>query len=122
MQLTTVIHFQLNRMRGHAKARDLLHLQANVSVDHVIREHAATSQKLAILVQMLHGHIERMTYRGDVLRLFGLEIVEILVSRIARVELVLNSIQPRHHHCGKRKVRVGAGIRETHFDAPCLGI
>jgi hypothetical protein len=38
------------------------------------------------------------------------------------VDLVLNAVQPRHHHGGKGKVRIGGGVGEAHLDARALGL
>src|SRR6188474_1060615 len=103
---TAVVHVELDRMSGHAEARDFLCLQSDVSIDHVVGEHAAPGQELAILVEVFECHVERVAHRRDVLRFFGLEIVEILVRRIAGVDLVLNSVEARHHHGRESEVRV----------------
>src|SRR6187200_1975762 len=103
---TAVVHVELDRMSGHAEARDFLCLQSDVSIDHVVGEYAAPGQELAILVEMLERHVERVAHRRDVLRFFGLEVVKILVRRIAGVDLVLNAVETRHHHGGESEVRV----------------
>src|SRR5580658_8737493 len=48
-----VVQLELHRMRGHAKARDLLELQSHVGVDHVVGEHAPAGEELAIPVEVL---------------------------------------------------------------------
>src|SRR6188508_2924976 len=58
-----VVHVELDRMSGHAEARDFLCLQSDVSVDHVVGEHTTARQELAVLVEVLEGHVERMTHR-----------------------------------------------------------
>ena len=37
-------------MRGHAEARDILHLERDIGVDQVVGEHAATGEELAVLI------------------------------------------------------------------------
>src|SRR6187549_1224653 len=115
-----VVHVELDRMSRHAEARDFLCLQSDVSIDHVVGEHATAGQELAVLVEVLEGHVERMTHRRDVLRFFRLEVVQILVGRFARMDLVLNAVEAGHHHGGKREVRIRGRVRETHFDAARL--
>ncbi len=61
-----------------------------------------------------------MTHCWNVLRFLGLEVVEVLVRRIAGVDLVLNAVESGHHHGGEREVRIRARIGETHFDTPRL--
>ncbi len=42
VRLQTVVHIEFSRMSRHAQARDILHLEADVRIDHIVREHAAT--------------------------------------------------------------------------------
>ena len=49
-------------------------------------------------------------------RLFRLEVVEILVDRIAGVNLAVHTVQSRHQHRGKREIRIASRIGEAHFD------
>ena len=50
------------------------------------------------------------------------EVVQILVDRIAGVNLVLNAIETGHQHRSESQVGIGGRIRETHFDAAPLGV
>ena len=50
--LDTVIHFELDRMRGHAQTSHFIHLQRDEGIDKVVGEYTATGQELAILVQV----------------------------------------------------------------------
>ena len=59
-----------------------------------------------------------MTNRRNALRLFRLEIVEILVKRVTRMDLVLDAVESGQEHRTKREIRVRGRIRETDFDAP----
>src|SRR5487761_716387 len=58
-----VVQLHLHRVGRHAKPRHLLHLQADVSVDHVIGEYAAAGEELAILVEIVDRHVERVADR-----------------------------------------------------------
>ncbi|MEY3839648.1 MAG: hypothetical protein RIR08_381, partial [Pseudomonadota bacterium] len=109
-------------MGGHAEPRDFLHLQIDVGVEQVVGEHAAAGEELAVLVEVLERHVERMAHRRDVLRFFGLEIVQIFVRRVARVDLVLDAVEAGHHHRRECEVRIRGRIREAHFDATCLRV
>ena len=71
-------------MRAHAQPRDFLHLEPDVRVDHVVGEDAAFLEEAAVLVERLKRHVERVADRRDVLGFLGLEVVEILVRRVAR--------------------------------------
>jgi len=71
---------------------------------------------------MLECHVERMAHRRDVLRLLGLEIVQIFVCRIAGVNLVLDAVEARHHHGGEGEVGIRRRIREAYFDTTRLRV
>ena len=45
-----VIHVEFNRMRGHSKPCDLLHLEVDVGIDHAVAKDATAGEELAILV------------------------------------------------------------------------
>src|SRR6202035_1279468 len=78
-----VVQLQLYRVRGHAEFRDLLQLEVGVGVDDVVGEHAAAGEELTVFVEVLERHVERVAHGRNVLRLLGLEVVEVLVGRIA---------------------------------------
>src|SRR4029079_188373 len=115
-----VVHLVLDRMRRHPEASDLLHLELDVRVEHVVGEDAAAGKELAVAGKAVERLVERrarMRHLGGFLRL---EIVEILVHRIARMDLVLHAVKSRHQHRGKREVRIARRIREAHLDAAAL--
>jgi hypothetical protein len=117
-----VVHVELDRVGGHAEARDLLHLQRDVGVDHVVAEHAAAGQELAILVQVLERLVERRAHGRDLRVFFRRQVVQVLVGRFARVDLVLHAVQARHHHGGEARYGLAVRIREAHFDAAALRV
>ena len=104
-------------MRRHAEARHFLMLERQVGVDHFVGENATAGQELAIFVKILKRLIKRMTDGWDLRVLFGGQIVQVLIRRIAWIDLVLNSIKTRHHHGRKAEVGVAQGIREAALDA-----
>lgn len=53
-----VIHIELDRMSSHAQARDILHLELNVCIDHVVTEHTPSGKEFAVLVQALQRLIQ----------------------------------------------------------------
>ena len=53
-----VIHVEFNRMRGHSKPCDLLHLEVDVGIDHAVAKDATAGEELAILVEIIEGHVE----------------------------------------------------------------
>jgi len=69
-----------------------------------------------ILLQVVEGLIQAPRHRANLRRFLGLEIVQILLSRLSRVDLVLDPVQSGHQHGRKRQIRIGRWIREAHFD------
>ena len=57
---------------------------------------------------------------GTFFAFFRRQIVQILVDRLARMDLVLHAVQACHQHRGEAQVRIGRRIREAHFDAARL--
>src|SRR5271165_4048574 len=56
-----VIHVEFDGVGGHAEARDFFHLERGVGVEHVIGEHPAPSQKVAVTLEVLDRLLERGT-------------------------------------------------------------
>ena len=48
LELEAVVHVVFDRMRRHPETRDLLHLERDVGIDHVVGEYAALGEKCAI--------------------------------------------------------------------------
>src|SRR5262249_4424395 len=115
-----VVHVELDRMRRHREARDLLLLQADVRVDQRVGQHAAGLEEAAVLVERLERLHQRVGHGRNLLLLLGLEVVEVLVRRRTRVELVLDAVEAGHHHRDEAVVRVRRAVREADLDAPGL--
>ncbi len=94
-------------MRGHPQARDILRLEIDVSIEQIIREHVPGLEELAILIEGGKRLIEGEGHMLQVLFLLGRQIVEVLIERIARMDLVLNAVEAGHEHGRERQVRVG---------------
>ena len=52
-------------MRRHAEARDFLHLEFDVGVNHLVGEHAAAGEEFAIFVQIVERLVERRAHRWN---------------------------------------------------------
>ena len=48
------------------------------------------------------------------------QVVQILVHRVAGVDLVTDAVEARHQQCRIAQIGVGEGIGETEFNALCL--
>src|SRR5215475_9746596 len=51
----TVIHIELDRVRHHLEPLYLFHLQLEIGIDRVVREHVALLQEGAVLVERFAG-------------------------------------------------------------------
>src|SRR5690242_14275085 len=58
-----VVHLVFDRMRRHPEARDLLHLEFDVRVDHVVGEDAAARHELAVAVEAVERLVERCAWK-----------------------------------------------------------
>jgi hypothetical protein len=79
-----VVHVELDRVRGHAEARDFVHLQLDVGVEHVVGEHAALGQEGAVLVQVLQRLVQAVADGRHQLVFFRRQVVQVLGGGFAR--------------------------------------
>src|SRR5262245_1510174 len=91
-RLRRVVHVELDRVGGHAKARDLIHLERRVCVEHFCGEHTAAREELPVLVEAFERHFEGRADVRDLFRLLGRQVIHVLVERVARMDLVLHAI------------------------------
>src|SRR5690606_4850635 len=88
-----VVHVELDRVGGHAQTLHFAFLLGQVGIDHVVAEHAAAGQELAVLVQRLERLVQRRAHGRDLGVFFRRQVVQVLVGRIAGVDLVLHAVQ-----------------------------
>ncbi len=92
-----IVHVEFDRVRGHLEALDFGHLQLDEAVDEVVVEHAAGLEERAVLVEIFQRFAERTADRRDRLQLFLRQIIEVLVHRRTRINLVLDAIEAASH-------------------------
>ena len=90
-------------------------------LDDIAGEDVAFEQKVVVFLQGIERGFERSGTARDLGQLFGGKVVEILVERLARVDLVHDAIEARHQHRREGQVRIAGGIGEADFDALGLG-
>ena len=56
--LEAVVHVELDRVRGHAQARDVFHLEVDVAVDHLVGENVAGGEEVTVGVERLECLVE----------------------------------------------------------------
>src|SRR5438445_7624281 len=100
-------------MRGHLEALDFGHLQFDEAVDEVVVEYAAVLEERAVLVETFQRLAQATAYRRDRLEFFLRQIVEILIHRRTRIELVPDAVEARHQHRREGEVWIGHRIGET---------
>src|SRR5688572_4789576 len=105
--LDVVVQVEFVRMRTE---RYLLELPGPLVLDPVLdqifREDVAPQQVLVIRLERVE-HLAQAARRGlNLGRLLGLELVDVLVDRRRRLDLVLNAIQAGHQACREAQVRV----------------
>jgi len=85
----------------------ILLLERHIAIDNIIGEYAAGFEEVSILVQFFQCLIQREGNLWNLGLFLGRQVVKILVHRLARMNLVLDTIEPGHHQCAEGKVGVG---------------
>ena len=92
------VEIEVERRHGHLRTEDFLALQGDVRVDHVVREDPAFEEEVAVGVERVERNFERRGDGRDLRVFFGRQIVEVLVGRFARMDLVFDPVaaKPRY--------------------------
>src|SRR5262249_39057334 len=97
-----VIEKELVRDRPEVDRGQLaLALVGDPGLDHVRGEDVAPEQPGVVLLQGVEHLAERAGGALDLLGLLGLEVVQVLVDRLARVDLVLDAVEAGHQLGGE---------------------
>ena len=93
--------------------RDLLvagHSQVDDRLDHVLREDSVEEARVAL--EALDGleQAARELLDPELPPLLWGELVDVLVDRVPRVELLLDAVEPGRDDCREREVGVGRGV------------
>src|SRR5574343_246795 len=120
-ELAAVVQIELDRVGRHANLVHFFHLQGQVGIDPVVGEDTTLGQEVTILVQGSQGLFQGSADGRNLCIFFRRQIVQVLGSRIARVDLVLNTVQAGHQQGREAQVRIGDRIREAGFDTASLG-
>src|ERR1019366_4677533 len=121
--LNVVIEKELVRRGAHPdRIEFLVAFELEPLVDRVLREHVALDQELVVLLDGVERLFKAARHVRDVFELLGRKTVDVLVHRIARVDLVLDPVDTGHQHRAEREVRVAARVRETDLHAAGLRV
>src|SRR4029079_2150751 len=113
-ELTLVVEVQreLVRVRTQPERVHLvLTLVVDPGLDDLRREHVALEEERMVALEGLQRLVERARRLRHVLELFRSQGVDVLVERLARVELVLDTVEAGHQHDREREVRVRRRVR-----------
>ena len=109
-------------MRSDADRLDLVRLLVpDPGVDDVGREHVAAQQELVVGLEGFERGFERARGGRHVVELFGLEVVDVLVERLAGPELVLDAVEDGHQHGREEQVGIGGAVGPAILDPPAPG-
>src|SRR5215831_18687941 len=115
--LAVVIQEKLVRVRPQGDRIDLLRpLVAKPRIDQILREHAALQQERMVGLERRERLGEASRRVLDVLPLRRLELVEVHVHRLRRLDLVAQPVQPRHQQRGEGEVGIARRIGCTELD------
>src|SRR5450432_4761435 len=102
---------ELVRVRAEADGVDLvLALVVEPGLDELRREDVALEQEGVILLERVQRRVEGAGRLRHVLRLLGRQVVDVLVERLAGVDLVLDAVEAGHQHGREGQVRVGRRV------------
>src|SRR4051794_22955541 len=91
-----IVHLEFDGMGGVLESINLPHLEFDVAVDEVVVEHAAFLEEGTVAVHRFECLTQTAAYRGNLAQLFRWQRIQILVHRLARMDLVLDSVESRH--------------------------
>src|SRR3990172_11028506 len=94
----------------------VLSLVLDPGVDGVLGEDIALQEELMVGLKGIKDLIKTARQGLDSLGLFRLQLIEILVDRLARVDLLLDAVDPPHQHGAERQIGVAAWIRSPELD------
>src|SRR5438128_2442452 len=95
----------------------VLALVVDPRLDHVRREDVALQQPVVGLLEVVEHDAEVAGELLDLLRLGGRQLVEVLVDRLTRIDLVGDPVEPRHQARRERQIRVAGVIGGAELDA-----
>jgi hypothetical protein len=113
-----VVQLELVRVRAQADRVDLVGaLVVDPGLDEVLGEHAALEQVVVVGLERVEHLGQRARHLRDVGGLVRRQLVEVLVDRRRRLDLVLDAVEAGHQHRREREVRVARRVRAAELDA-----
>src|SRR6266487_2397806 len=112
-----VIQEELVRMRPERHRVDILDsLHREPGIDEILREDAPVEQEGMVGFERRQRLLQASRRVLHVLALRRLQVVQIDVHRLGRLDLVFDAVETRHEQRGEREVRVGRWIRRPELE------
>src|SRR6266516_5519342 len=112
-----VVERELVRVRAQADGVDLvLPLVAHPGLDEISGEDAALEQVVVVGLECVEHRVQRPWHLGDRLCLVRRQLVEILVDRRRRLDLVPDAVEAGEQHRREREVGICRGVRHPELD------
>ena len=90
-------------------------------VDHVGGEDVAAEQEIVVGSQGFERGFQRARGGRHGVELLGLEVVDVLVERLAGPELVLDAVEDGHEHRREEQVGIGGAVGTAVLDPAAPG-
>src|SRR6185312_9968742 len=117
-RLHVEVQCELVRSRPDLSRLDLLGpLVLDPRLDEIGRENAALREVFVVLFEHVDHCRQRRGRLWNVGGLVRRQLVQILVYRSVRLDLVLDPVEAGHHHRGEREVRVARAVGATELEA-----
>src|SRR5882762_2868982 len=117
-----VVQEELVRMRPQRHGIDFLDaLVGDPRLDQVGREHPALKQESVVRLERRERLVQGARRVLHMLALLGLEVVQVYIHRLRRLDLVLDAVQARHEQRRERQVRIARRIGGPELHAFRLG-
>src|SRR6266700_2378390 len=92
-------------------------LVVNVGAEKLFGEDVAFEEEGVVFFQGIQGIFERAWHGGNFCKLLWTEIVDVLVKRLAGINLAFDTIQTCHEHGSERQVWIAARVWRTELYA-----
>src|SRR2546426_7228388 len=118
LQLNIEVERELPGMRAQPdRVHLVLALVLDPRLDDVGREHVALEEPVVGLLEVVEDDTEIAGQLLDLLRLCWRQLVEVLVDRLAWIDLVSDSVEARHEARREREVGVAGRVRSPEFNS-----
>src|SRR5579875_726414 len=117
-ELNIVVQRELVRMRSLPyRLHLILHLVIYPGLDQLLGKDITLHQEVVVSFKRVQRFLKRSGKRRHLGEILGTEIIDILIERFPRVDLILDPIKSGHEHCGKGKVGIARRIGRTELQA-----